>query len=144
MVFYLHMSGEGAGTLSVYTITKFSISLLLNLTGYQGNYWIRQEVPLFSKENFQVMFEGKMGGNGMGDISIDDITFSPGCLFNNDPKINLPDPPNVGMLLFCLLIFLFYLILFCVSSGRPPSFCSVNSDGINCGLPTFVVHINLK
>lgn len=100
MVFYLHMSGEGAGTLSVYMITKSSFPLLLNLTGCQGNYWIRQEVPLSSKEHFQVMFEGKMGGNRKGDISIDDITFSPGCLFTHDHKINLPDPPPTGMLSF--------------------------------------------
>ncbi|KAM9501604.1 MAM and LDL-receptor class A domain-containing protein 1 [Clarias gariepinus] len=133
MVFYLHMSGEGAGTLSVYMITKFSISLLLNLTGYQGNYWIRQEVPLFSKENFQVMFEGKMGRNGMGDISIDDITFSPGCLFNNDPKINLPDPPNVD---FCPLG-----LLRCDNGNcyKPEHLCDFidncgdNSDEKNCG-----------
>lgn len=112
MVFYLHMSGEGAGTLNVYMITKSSISLLLNLTGYQGKYWIRQEVALFSKEHFQVMFEGKMGQKGRGDISIDDITFSPGCLFNHDPKTNLPDPPSTGMLWFCQLsfCFLFYFL----------------------------------
>lgn len=101
-MFYLHMSGEGAGTLSVYMITKSSISLLLNLTGYQGNYWIRQEVPLFSKEHFQVMLEGKMGQTERGDISIDDITFSPGCLFNHH-KTNLPDPPSTGMFFFVLL-----------------------------------------
>ncbi|XP_026792984.3 MAM and LDL-receptor class A domain-containing protein 1 [Pangasianodon hypophthalmus] len=133
MVFYLHMSGEGAGTLSVYMVTKSSLSLLLNLTGYQGNYWIRQEVPLFSKEHFQVMFEGKMGQNGRGYISIDDITFSPGCLFNHDPKTNLPDSPPTD---FCQLG-----LLRCDKGDyyKPEQLCDFidncgdNSDEKNCG-----------
>ncbi|XP_046708496.1 MAM and LDL-receptor class A domain-containing protein 1 isoform X3 [Silurus meridionalis] len=133
MVFYLHMSGEGAGTLSVYMITKSSLLLLLNLTGYQGNYWIRQEVPLISKEHFQVMFEGRMGQNGRGDISIDDITFSPGCLFNHDSKTNLPDPMQTGSCPQGLL---------CCDNGacyKPEQLCNFiddcgdNSDEKNCG-----------
>ncbi|XP_058249959.1 MAM and LDL-receptor class A domain-containing protein 1 [Hemibagrus wyckioides] len=133
MVFYLHMSGEGAGTLSVYMITKSSLSLLLNLTGCQGNYWIRQEVPLSSKEHFQVMFEGKMGGNRKGDISIDDITFSPGCLFTHDHKINLPDPPPTD---FCPLGLLRCDNGDCYKPEHLCNFidnCGDNSDEKNCG-----------
>ncbi|TSL34566.1 MAM and LDL-receptor class A domain-containing protein 1 [Bagarius yarrelli] len=133
MVFYLHMSGEGAGTLSVYMITQSSLSLLLNLTGYQGNYWIRQEVALFSKEHFQVMFEGKLDGSRKGDISIDDITFSPGCLFTPDHKTNLPNPPPID---FCPLGLLRCDNGQCYKPEQLCDFidnCGDNSDEKNCG-----------
>ncbi|KAI4899926.1 hypothetical protein NFI96_010930, partial [Prochilodus magdalenae] len=84
MVFYLHMSGEGCGFLNVYLTTKSFRSLLLNLSGHQGNYWSRQEVPLSSTEHFQIMIEGMVGRNGRGDICLDDITFSSGCLLSNN------------------------------------------------------------
>ncbi|KAK3546298.1 hypothetical protein QTP70_025705 [Hemibagrus guttatus] len=133
MVFYLHMAGEGAGTLSVYMITKSSLSLLLNLTGCQGNYWIRQEVPLSSKEHFEVLFEGKMGGNRKGDISIDDITFSPGCLFTHVHKTNLPGPPPTD---FCPLGLLRCDNGYCYKPDQLCNFidnCGDNSDEKNCG-----------
>uniref|UniRef100_A0A673AYJ2 MAM and LDL receptor class A domain containing 1 n=1 Tax=Sphaeramia orbicularis TaxID=375764 RepID=A0A673AYJ2_9TELE len=80
MRFYFHMSGEGIGTLSAFILSKGQIHLLLNLTGDQGNYWQMREIPLSSTGDFQVMFEGKVGRNPKGDICLDDITFSPGCL----------------------------------------------------------------
>ncbi|KAM3838196.1 MAM and LDL-receptor class A domain-containing protein 1-like, partial [Diretmus argenteus] len=80
MRFYFHMSGDGIGTLSVFEKSKGKLHLLLKLTGDQGNYWQRREVPLSSARDFQVVFEGKVGRSPKGDICLDDITFSPGCL----------------------------------------------------------------
>nr|CBN82054.1 MAM and LDL-receptor class A domain-containing protein [Dicentrarchus labrax] len=80
MRFYLHMSGDGIGTLSVFGKSEGRLHLLLNLTGDQGNYWQMKEIPLSSTGDFQVMFEGKVGRSPKGDICLDDITFSPGCL----------------------------------------------------------------
>ncbi|XP_010901050.2 MAM and LDL-receptor class A domain-containing protein 1 isoform X1 [Esox lucius] len=77
--FYIHMSGEGIGTLSVFRVTGSDHHLLLNLTGDQGNYWQRKDIQLTSREHFQVTFEGKVV-TSRGDICLDDITFSPGCL----------------------------------------------------------------
>ncbi|XP_049338853.1 MAM and LDL-receptor class A domain-containing protein 1 [Astyanax mexicanus] len=96
MMFYLHMSGDGCGTLSVYLTTKLSQALQLNISGHQGNYWIRHEVPLSSAEHFQVMFEGTVGRNSKGDICLDDITFSPGCLLKNNPLADFPPSPPTG------------------------------------------------
>lgn len=83
MVFYVHMSGDGIGTLNVYMSTNINRSLLLNLTGNQGNYWSRQELPLSSTDNFRIMFEGKVGHNTRVHICLDDITFSSGCVLGN-------------------------------------------------------------
>ncbi|XP_075308407.1 MAM and LDL-receptor class A domain-containing protein 1 [Odontesthes bonariensis] len=95
MRFYFHMSGDGFGTLSVFTKTKGHLHLLLNLTGDQGNYWQMREIPLSSSADFQVMFEGKVGRTEKGDICLDDIIFSPGCLLAASATINnTPSPPS--------------------------------------------------
>ncbi|XP_030635015.1 MAM and LDL-receptor class A domain-containing protein 1 [Chanos chanos] len=96
MVFYLHMMGEGIGTLNVYLLTHSSNVLLLSLSAEQGNYWTRQEVLLSSTEHFWVVFEGKVGKTGRGDICIDDITFSPGCLLSNLLERDEATPPPSG------------------------------------------------
>uniref|UniRef100_A0A3B4CKL8 MAM domain-containing protein n=1 Tax=Pygocentrus nattereri TaxID=42514 RepID=A0A3B4CKL8_PYGNA len=133
MVFYLHMSGEGCGTLSVYLTTMFSRILLLDLSGHQGNYWIRQEVPLSSTEHFQVMIEGMIGRNGRGDICLDDITFFPGCLLSNNPVRDLPPPlpfgPCPGGLLRCENGGCFKPEQFCDFIDN----CGDNSDEKECG-----------
>uniref|UniRef100_A0AAX7UIQ1 MAM domain-containing protein n=1 Tax=Astatotilapia calliptera TaxID=8154 RepID=A0AAX7UIQ1_ASTCA len=81
MRFYFHMSGDGIGTLSVFSKSEGHLHLLLTLTGDQGNYWQMKEIPLSSSRDFQVMFEGKVGRNPKVDICLDDITFSPGFVF---------------------------------------------------------------
>ncbi|XP_035268745.1 MAM and LDL-receptor class A domain-containing protein 1 isoform X1 [Anguilla anguilla] len=97
MVFYLHMSGDGVGTLSVFRASGTQHQLLLNLTGDQGNYWQRREVDLAAPEDFQVMFEGSIGKGNRGDICLDDITFSPGCLLSSSPVPMEPTlPPTSG------------------------------------------------
>uniref|UniRef100_A0A3Q3M1K5 MAM and LDL receptor class A domain containing 1 n=1 Tax=Labrus bergylta TaxID=56723 RepID=A0A3Q3M1K5_9LABR len=80
MRFYLHMSGDGIGTLGVFRKSEGRLQLLLNLTGDQGNYWQRREIQLSHTGDFQVVFEGKVGRSQKGDICLDDIMFTPGCL----------------------------------------------------------------
>ncbi|AWP20537.1 putative MAM and LDL-receptor class A domain-containing protein 1 [Scophthalmus maximus] len=95
MRFYIHMSGDGIGTLSVFRKSEGNLHLLLNLTGDQGNYWQMREIPLSHTRDFQVMFEGKVGRSSKGDICLDDITFSPGCLLTSSARLedNTPVPP---------------------------------------------------
>lgn len=81
MVFYVHMSGDGIGTLNV--STNSYRSLLLSLTGNQGNYWSRQELPLLSTDNLTIMFEGKVDRYTRVHICLEDITFSSGCILSN-------------------------------------------------------------
>lgn len=88
MRFYLHMSGDGIGTLSVLRRSRGGgdgLHPLLNLTGDQGNNWQMKEIPLSDSADFQVVFEGKVGPSPKGDICLDDITFSPGCLLAPAP-----------------------------------------------------------
>ncbi|KAJ8419179.1 hypothetical protein AAFF_G00006780 [Aldrovandia affinis] len=96
MIFHLHMSGDSIGTLNVFRVSGPQHLLLLNLTGDQGNYWQRREVTLAAPEDFQVMFEGKIGKGTKGDICLDDITFTPGCLLSSSPSPTEPTllPPS--------------------------------------------------
>lgn len=97
MRFYLHMSGDGIGTLSVFRKSQGRLHPLLNLTGDQGNYWQMREIPLRDITDFQVVFEGKVGRSSKGDICLDDITFSPGCLLAPAPaKVDGTPPPYAG------------------------------------------------
>ncbi|TRZ00115.1 hypothetical protein DNTS_020307 [Danionella cerebrum] len=83
MVFYVHMSGDGIGTLNVYKSSSSSNhSLLYSLKGNQGNYWSRQELAITSSESFRIMFEGMVGRNTLVHICLDDITFSSGCILS--------------------------------------------------------------
>ncbi|XP_041817770.1 MAM and LDL-receptor class A domain-containing protein 1 [Chelmon rostratus] len=95
MRFYFHMSGDGIGTLSVLRKSEGRLHLLLNLTGDQGSYWQMRDIPLSDTRDFQVMFEGKVGRSPKGDICLDDITFSPGCLLASSAEVedNTPPPP---------------------------------------------------
>ncbi|KAJ0022846.1 hypothetical protein NQD34_014980 [Periophthalmus magnuspinnatus] len=95
MRFYVHMSGEGIGTLSVFILSEGQSSLQMNLTGDHGNYWQVREVPLSSARDFQVMLEGKVGWNPKADICLDDITFSPGCLLASSARMeDSTQPPS--------------------------------------------------
>lgn len=91
------MSGDGIGALGVFQKSQGGLDLLLNLTGDQGNYWQMGEVPLSHAEDFRVILEGRVGRNPKGDICLDDITFSPGCLLASSAVIEddtTPPPPE--------------------------------------------------
>ncbi|XP_062336134.1 MAM and LDL-receptor class A domain-containing protein 1 [Osmerus eperlanus] len=92
--FYLHMSGVGIGSLHVLQVTSSPPLLLLNLTGDQGNYWQRREIALASHVDFRVMFEGTVGHTAKGDVCLDDITFSSGCLLSSSSPGEPPSPPG--------------------------------------------------
>lgn len=93
MRFYFHMSGDGIGTLSVFRKSQGRLHLLLNLTGDQGNYWQMRDIPLSDSRDFQVVFEGKVGRSPKGDMCLDDITFSPGCLLASSAGVADNTPP---------------------------------------------------
>lgn len=98
MRFYYHMSGDGIGTLSVFRKSEEKLHLLLNLTGDQGHYWQMREILLSSRRDFQVVFEGKVGRSPKGDICLDDITFSPGCLLVSSAGVEDNNrPPSAGI-----------------------------------------------
>ena len=49
------------------------------ILGEQGDFWKAGKIYLRSDKNFQIVIEGKRGTSYKGDISIDDISFSPDC-----------------------------------------------------------------
>ncbi|XP_039982288.1 MAM and LDL-receptor class A domain-containing protein 1 [Xiphias gladius] len=134
MRFYFHMSGDGIGTLSVFRKSEGNLHLLLNLTGDQGNYWQMREIPLTYARDFQIMFEGKVGRSSKGDICLDDITFSPGCLLAS--SAGLEDntlPPPAGS---CPLGFLPCENGRCFTPGQRCDFkddCGDGTDEKDCG-----------
>ena len=54
-------------------------------------------IDILSTKNYQVVIEGRRGVNYLGDIAIDDISFTTGCNPDNkatlDPNFVTPSPP---------------------------------------------------
>lgn len=150
MRFYLHMSGDGIGTLNVFRKSKGSLHRLLNVTGDQGNYWQIKEIPLSDTGDFEVMFEGKVGRSPKGDICLDDITFSPGCLLASSAGVEDTPPPPAGTLLFLLcylcakLVYFFFLWSDLVPLLLPDPPCTHNKNKVkNCFCCYFLGQISL-
>ena len=53
------------------------------LIGDQGDIWRRYEsFSLFKPTPFQIVIEGKTGSSYQGDIAIDDLSFTTGCIID--------------------------------------------------------------
>ncbi|XP_044084529.1 MAM and LDL-receptor class A domain-containing protein 1 [Neovison vison] len=98
IIFHYHMYGNGIGAL---TLNQVSVSnqtkVLLNLTVEQGNFWQRKELSLSGDEDFQLQFEGRVGEGHHGDIALDDIVLTKGCLSpHRSVTGDLPEPLPTG------------------------------------------------
>ena len=49
------------------------------LEGVDQNVWLRKLIELTDSEQFRVVIEATVGKKHMGDIAIDDISFTPQC-----------------------------------------------------------------
>lgn len=80
LTFWYNMNGRQIGTLQVLLKTSISNQLLTlwQKTGNQGTAWKQATVPIRSNSQFAIVFEAKTGSGYLGDIAIDDITYS-GC-----------------------------------------------------------------
>lgn len=80
MRFWTHMFGNGIGTLRVllHDVEGAADGVIWELSGEAGNAWYQGQVPISSFTSFKIVFEGEIGRNNLGDIAIDDISFSPG------------------------------------------------------------------
>ena len=45
----------------------------------QDDFWRRADIPISSASEFEIVIEGKRGLSYTGDISIDDVSLTPGC-----------------------------------------------------------------
>ncbi|XP_058153872.1 MAM and LDL-receptor class A domain-containing protein 1 isoform X2 [Dasypus novemcinctus] len=99
VIFHYHMYGHGIGALTLRQVsTANRTKVLLNLTGEQGNFWQRKELSLLGDEDFRLQFEGRVGKSYLGDIALDDIVLTRGCLFpqrstEEEPAAPLPTGP---------------------------------------------------
>lgn len=53
-----------------------------NMTGDQGNQWVKGHINLNQVTGFSIIFEGVVGTGSAGDIAIDDTFFLPGQMCN--------------------------------------------------------------
>ncbi|CAF1276484.1 unnamed protein product [Adineta steineri] len=73
--FWYHMFGESIGTLNVYLFNG-TYTRLWSLSGDRGNNWYEGQVSYVSSIRHQIIVEGIAGIDYLGDISIDDFTFT--------------------------------------------------------------------
>jgi hypothetical protein len=58
-------------------------------SGDQGDVWRRYEsISLFKPTPFQIVIEGTVGASYQGDIAIDDLSFTPGCIIDSTTTLN--------------------------------------------------------
>lgn len=81
--FWTHLLGNGIGSLRVVIQSGSEGGPTVNrevwsLTGEAGNVWHQGQLTVASPTPFRVVFEAATGRNHLGDIAIDDVSFSPG------------------------------------------------------------------
>ncbi|XP_025085530.1 MAM and LDL-receptor class A domain-containing protein 2-like [Pomacea canaliculata] len=81
MRFFYHMFGKDINALNIYIegAEQGSRALLLSIHGQQGDEWRKTILSIVSAYNFRVVIEGTTGASDLGDIGLDDISFTPGC-----------------------------------------------------------------
>ncbi|EDO47788.1 predicted protein [Nematostella vectensis] len=99
MRFFYHMFGQHVNSLNVYlrfTNDGFG-NRIMNVSGEVGDLWNRAEVVVNpGGKPFQVIIEAVRGRTYLGDIAIDDISFTPSCsLFTGSLPTSAPtlSPP---------------------------------------------------
>ena len=60
-----------------------------------GDFWNRADIKLLVYVPFQVVLEAIVGDGYAGDIAIDDVSFTPGCIFANIDLDNVTAPTPV-------------------------------------------------
>ena len=70
------------GSLNIYTRSSIlgALKQVVTLSGNYGDAWMRRDVTLNEPGNFQIVIEGVVGNGYQGDIAIDDISMTPGCI----------------------------------------------------------------
>ncbi|XP_064634424.1 MAM and LDL-receptor class A domain-containing protein 2-like isoform X2 [Lineus longissimus] len=93
--FFYHMYGQHA--------EKLSVKIRTHRNSEPEEIWSKGEPEVdtwlpsgdidltLPSTDFQVIFEGQVGVSWLGDIAIDDVSFTPGCKFSNDPTLPLAD-----------------------------------------------------
>ncbi|KAG7165100.1 MAM and LDL-receptor class A domain-containing protein 2-like 1, partial [Homarus americanus] len=91
--FYSHMYGRDTGSLSILLRNESHSNLtkIWTMNSEIGNFWVKQVLTpdlLPHKVPFQLIFEGTVGDEQLGDIAIDDFVFSSDCRLDSQPTHN--------------------------------------------------------
>ena len=108
-----------------------------------GDFWTRTALDIIIGQPFQVVLETVIGDGYLGDISIDDTSFTPGCVLGNVdlvtvttpvPGTTTPNPCAANNQSMCLENNQ------CIDQEKVCDFkvdCPGGSDEANCGTCTF-------
>jgi len=82
------MYGKDIGTLSVYKKTATGLDRVFVKTGEVGDFWERSVLDLSGESQpYQLVIEGVVGKSFLGDIGIDDTSFTDGCVLDKTGQI---------------------------------------------------------
>ncbi|XP_071956928.1 MAM and LDL-receptor class A domain-containing protein 1-like [Antedon mediterranea] len=84
--FWYHMYGQGVGDLNVYMKDSKTNQYIpkLSRSGNKGNVWYQATIGLITADEYQIVIEGKHGGNFTADIAIDDTNIAQGSVCTVD------------------------------------------------------------
>ena len=79
------MYGQTMGALNIYSRTSIggNENLLFKKAYEVGNSWERIDLNIKETQPFQIVIEGVVGSGFFGDIGIDDVSFTDGCIMDN-------------------------------------------------------------
>jgi len=81
--FFYHMYGLNIGSLNVYIKNLMGLKKVFTKTNELGDFWERVVLDLSGESlAYQLVVEGVVGTSYLGDIGIDDTSFTDGCVFD--------------------------------------------------------------
>ncbi|CAB4029849.1 MAM and LDL-receptor class A domain-containing 2-like, partial [Paramuricea clavata] len=87
---FYHMFGKDVNSLKIYhrDAVGGKLSEIKTILGDQGDVWRRYEsTSLFKPTPFQIVIEATVGASYQGDIAIDDLSFTPGCIIESSTTL---------------------------------------------------------
>lgn len=72
----------------MYTVEESGLNILVwSVIGNKRTGWMYGHVPLSSNSPFKVVFEADLSGKENIFIALDDISFTPECIFGGKPSL---------------------------------------------------------
>jgi len=139
--FFYHMLGKDIGALNIYIRTLSGDKLSFQKSQEVGDYWERFDLSITTTMQFQIVIEGVIGKEYLGDIGIDDTSFSDGCI--KDTSISIPpvsSTPSTTTIGTCGIDGYQCKSGDCIPNNQVCNFnddCPDKSDEVDCGTCNF-------